>query len=278
MAAEPKGSAISVLDWQLDRATLTDLQLGATDNVIVDIAGNVAKLGIDCALGWPIGFARFISAQVDQAQADLVHGDQSRANQDRDNQARDNRVRPWGQPNAPFSGDLEFRRRLAYRETDRQIRSRTGRWPLSVSTDRLAMTAIRAAGLMSQLASVGIDAARSGTGLVVEVYPAASLRQWGFYFSGYRASTDIRGQLLKQLEARAPWLDVAAHRDALIESCDAFDSLVAALATRAAQLGRYFEPSREQLELARLEGWIALPNSPLETLIEPHAGQSETVV
>lgn len=263
LAAEPKGSAISVLDWQADRVTLTDLQLGVTDNVIVDIARNVVKLGIDCALGWPIEFARFISAQADQAQADLVHGSQ---------------VRPSGRSNEPFSGDLEFRRRLAYRETDRQIRLHTGRWPLSVSTDRLAMTAIRAAGLLSQLASVGIDAARSGTGLVVEVYPAASLRQWGFEFSGYRASTEIRGQLLNQLEVKAPWLDVAAHRDALIESCDAFDSLVAALATRAAHLGRYFEPSREQIGLARLEGWIALPNSPLETLVEPHAGQSETVV
>lgn len=251
LAAEPKGSAISVLDFQPARATLTDLHVGATDKTIIGVASVVAKLGIDCALGWPLEFSKFISAQLEQVQFG-----QSQSS---------------GHQRAAFAGDLDLRRRLAYRETDRQVRAHTGRWPLSVSTDRLAMTAIRAAGLLSQLAATGFDAARDGTGLTVEVYPAATLRQWGFEFAGYRAATEIRARLLGDLQNRAPWLNLVGYRDALIESCDAFDSLVAALATRAAHQGRYFKPSQDQLELARLEGWIALPNSPLEKLIEAHA-------
>ena len=251
MAAEPKGTALAVIDWQPDRATLVDLHLEVTDQTIVEASGDVTKLGIDCALGWPVDFVNFIAGQI--AHAGQIADASSTAAPEL----------------SPFSGDLDLRRRLAYRETDRQVRAHTGRWPLSVSTDRLAMTAIRAAGILSQLTASGFDTDRAGSGFVVEVYPAASLRQWGFEFAGYRASPDLRAELLAQLESRANWLSVGKHRDALIASCDAFDSLLAALATRAAQLGRYFAPVGEQLELARREGWIALPNSPLEDLLEP---------
>jgi hypothetical protein len=53
----------------------------------------------------------------------------------------------------------------------------------------------------------------------------------------------------------------------MIESCDAFDSVVAALATRFAQLGAYQPPNQGQLTKARIEGWVALPNQPLAAAI-----------
>jgi hypothetical protein len=49
----------------------------------------------------------------------------------------------------------------------------------------------------------------------------------------------------------------------MVESCDAFDAVIAALAARFAYLGAYEEPTAEQLEIANLEGWVALPNRPL---------------
>jgi hypothetical protein len=66
--------------------------------------------------------------------------------------------------------------------------------------------------------------------------------------------------LLADLEAAAPWFSAGAFRSLMIDSCDAFDAALAAFSSRAAALGQYLAPTAEQLEQARVEGWIALPN------------------
>ncbi len=48
-------------------------------------------------------------------------------------------------------------------------------------------------------------------------------------------------------------------REACIESDDALDALLAALIARAAALGLTVPPGADDLELARREGWIHLP-------------------
>ena len=237
LAAEPKGTALAVIEWG-EKATLLELTVDVADAHITDAASNVEKLGIDCALGWPVEFVDFVRANAG------MH------------------VEP-----AEFDGGMEWRRRLAYRETDRSVREHTGRWPLSVSTDRLGLTAMRCAGLLSRLQATGMPIDRSGAGLVVEVYPGASLRQWGFVTQGYRASTDIRQRLLADLEDAAPWFSDGPHRHLMIDSCDAFDAVIAAFSSRAAALGQYLKPTAEQLERARIEGWIAVPNVLLRNLI-----------
>jgi hypothetical protein len=238
LAAEPKGTALAVIDWTPNNATLIELSTDVADDAIVACAATVEKLGIDCALGWPTEFVEFL-----------------------------NRISHDGGPSEPFEGDLHLRRTLAYRETDRHVREVTGRWPLSVSTDRLGMTAIRCAGLLSKISATGIPVDKSGSGRIVEIYPGASLRLWGLNTSGYRASTDARANLLHQLTLQAPWLDLGQYRQSMIESCDAFDSVVAALATRFAQLGAYEPPTQAQLAKAKIEGWVALPNQPLAAAI-----------
>jgi predicted nuclease with RNAse H fold len=227
-----------VIDWAQNNATLIELSTDVTDHAIVACAATVEKLGIDCALGWPTEFVEFL-----------------------------NLTNHEGGPSDPFEGDLNLRRALAYRETDRHVREVTGRWPLSVSTDRLGMTAIRCAGLLSKIAASGIKVDKSGAGKIVEIYPGASLRLWGLNTSGYRASTDARANLLHRLTVQAPWLKLGEYQQAMIESCDAFDSVVAALATRFAQLGAYEPPTQAQLTKAKIEGWVALPNQPLATAI-----------
>ena len=239
LAAEPKGTALALVEWTSDIATVVDLQLGVADEPIVEMAFQVDKLGIDCALGWPNEFVNFVSQQSDPTLS---------------------------QHN--FDGGMAWRRSLAYRETDRHVREVTGRWPLSVSTDRLGLTAMRCAGLLSRLSASGVEIDRSGSGLVTEVYPGASLRLWGFNTSGYRTSQDLRATLLNSLTAQATWLELGEYEELMISSCDAFDAVIASLAARASALGRTLPPNEDQVSTARVEGWVALPVGLLSTLHE----------
>ena len=237
LAAESKGTALAVMEWSTTGARVVELQLGVTDEPIVKVASQVDKLGIDCALGWPQEFVKFMVEQSDASFA--LHN---------------------------FDGGMQWRRRLAYRETDRQVREQTGRWPLSVSTDRLGLTAMRCAGLLSRLSASGVEIDRTGAGLVAEVYPGASLRLWGFSTTGYRASEESRAELLNAITSEAPWFEPGEHQDLMISSCDAFDAVIAACAARAVTLGRYLPPAEHELAQARVEGWIALPVGPLGSL------------
>lgn len=64
------------------------------------------------------------------------------------------------------------------------------------------------------------------------------------------------------IEERTPWLDwEPGAREACVESHDALDAVLCALIARAAALGLTEEPSAEDRELARAEGWIHLPRS-----------------
>ncbi len=81
----------------------------------------------------------------------------------------------------------DWRRRLAYRATDRAVTARTGLRPLSVAADRIGLTPMRAAGLLAELAAQGRPVDRTGSGVVVEVYPAASLHRWGLPHQQYKS-------------------------------------------------------------------------------------------
>ncbi|MCS5734617.1 DUF429 domain-containing protein [Herbiconiux daphne] len=243
LAAEAKGTALALIDWSNQGATLVGLTAGADDATIVDAAlgHGVAKLGIDCALGWPDEFVRFVAAHARHESSPAV------------------------------DGGMDWRRSLAYRQTDREARRITGRWPLSVSTDRLGLTAMRCAGLLARLEARGVEVDRAGGGLVVEVYPGASLRLWGFDTAGYRTDTDARSALLQRLAEAAPWLSLAPFAELMVTSGDAFDAVIAALAARNAALGLYAPPPLFYLARARREGWMALPSSTLADLPAPPA-------
>jgi hypothetical protein len=53
----------------------------------------------------------------------------------------------------------------------------------------------------------------------------------------------------------------------MMSSTDAFDAVIASLATRAAAINQYLQPPKEFLDIAKVEGWIALPTGHLENLI-----------
>lgn len=237
LAAEPKGTALAIIDWSGQSAKLLQLNAGVDDEFIVANVREAEKLGIDCPLGWPIEFVDFIQRHSS--------GD-----------------------NTEVSGDMDSRRRLAYRQTDRAVREITGRWPLSVSTDRLGLTAMRCAGLLSKLAADGVEIDRTGAGRVVEIYPGASLRLWGFDTSGYRTSSDLRAKMLEAIKLSAPWFEPGQFAELMIESCDAFDAVIANFAARSAQMGLSTRPAREFEGQARKEGWIALPETTMAALLQ----------
>ena len=230
LSAEPKGTALAIIRWGPEGAKIEEVALNADNEAIEQSTRQATKVGIDCAFGWPDEFVEFITRHASN------------------------------QPlNAPAESGIQWRRRLAYRETDRAVHERTSRLPLSVATDRLGLTAIRCAVLLELLQRPGEPTDRTGRGLVVEVYPAATLRCWGFDIAGYKTEATKRSDLLDALLTRLPWLDLGGHEHTLRDSDDAFDSLIAALAARAAATHRASTPPPQHHAQAAREGWIALP-------------------
>lgn len=244
LAAEAAGTAVAVL--RVEHATadgagvvLESLQLGADDTAIVRATRDASLIGIDCALGWPVDFVDFVGRQASGER--LPDSD---------------------------TGDLAWRRRLAYRETDRVVTERTGARPLSVATDRLGMTALRCAVLLDGLAGDGRVVDRSGEhpSAVVEVYPAMALRVWRLARPGYKQATDARTALIADLSRAAPWLELGEHRPLMTTSADALDAVLAALVALAHARGASMRPTAEQRDRARVEGWIAIPTVGLPEL------------
>jgi predicted nuclease with RNAse H fold len=236
LAAEPAKTATAVIDWSRRGATVA-VTLGQTDDDIIASVGDADKVGLDCPVGWPDAFVDFLAAQ------------------------REGRRLP--------PTDLAGRRLLAYRETDRAVTALTGLRPLSVSADRIGHGAMRAVGLLSRLGAAGHDVRRDGRGLVVESYPAAALKQWGFPHRSYkgRDQTAALGTLVDALDAGLPGLELGAAGGLCRQSDDAFDAVICALIARAASLGLVHPPTAKQLKVASTEGWIVVPLCVLPDLL-----------
>lgn len=233
LAAQAKHTAVAVVDWASGAARLADVEIPADDDAVLRHAVGADKVGIDCPLGWPEPFVEFLCAQ--RAVAPEI-------------------VPAW--------------RSLAFRRTDQHVRAVTGLTPLSVATDRIGLTAMRAVRLQGLLAKDGHDVRRDGAGLIVEVYPAAGLKQWQLPHNRYkgRANAVALGALVDELLGAAPWLELGNHERTCRLSDHAFDALVAALLARSAARGWTAPPADGDDGAAAAEGWIALPTEPLAGL------------
>jgi predicted nuclease with RNAse H fold len=239
LAAERPRTAVAVLRWDDGKALVEELRVGADDQVILAALTAADNAGIDAPFGWPDAFAAFLAAH----------------------QAGD----------VPVPGDLtgqQWRRQLAWRHTDEAVRKVTGIIPLSVAADRIGHAAMRCAGLLAKLGNSGRPVGRDGSGTVTEVYPAASLKQWGLPWRGYKQprNTSALAELATALQAAAPWLDTGPHDLLCRTSNDALDAVIAALTARAAAVGLTLRPDPELQPAASREGWIALPIAPLAAL------------
>ena len=228
LASQPRSTAACAIEWRAGRARVLEVACDQDDDALVERIAGADKVGIDVPFGWPDAFVDAVGR---------FHAGQA-----------------W--PEATVTA-------LRYRQTDRTVAARTGRWPLSVSTDLIGVPTFRAARLLARLAAEGHAVDRRGAGRLVETYPAAALRLWGFASTGYKRR-DGRPSLLallRRVEARTRgWLELgAAARRLCRRSDDALDAVVAALVARAAALGLCEGPPPELAETAGREGWIALP-------------------
>lgn len=214
-----------------DGALRADVFAGCDDEQLVDLAKGRDKVAIDAPFGWPRAFVEALNAH--------------------------RRFEAWP---APDDGPPEtYRAALSFRATDRVVMHT--RRPLSVSTDKLGVPAMRCAHLLHRWSVAGESVDRTGRGRFVEVYPAGALRRWDLDASGYKGSDKAALQALTAAVLGAlPALELSVDDEQLCASVDdAFDALVAALVARAALLGLTDLPPRARYEQAAEEGWIHLP-------------------
>jgi hypothetical protein len=238
LSADDRRTAACAIDWREGRADVAAPVLGLDDAALREQVAAVLRaggwVGLDAPFSWPVGFRAALAE----------HG----------------RAGGWAK---------DWRdARHQFRATDLFVAAR-GRHPLSVSTNLIGVTAMRAARLLQDVgAALGRRLDIAGADRVVEVYPAGSLVAWGGRAAGldpqgYKngaAAAGRRAALAAALQDR-PWLVVDdAARAACARSDHVLDALIAALATRAAALGRTCRPETdEQRRLAPVEGWIHLP-------------------
>jgi hypothetical protein len=207
-SAQPLNTAAALVHWTDGRAVVKELEIRVDDARIMELAHHADKVGLDVPFGWPDAFVDAVRAH--------------------------SQFQPW--PGVEH-------RRLRFRKTDLHVHERTGKWPLSVSTDRIGITAFRAARI---LAMTGSD--RTGKGKFVEVYPRAARDRFGVDRS------------LATLLQEAPWIEMDSALEQLCMHNDhCHDALIGALVTRASALGLCDPIPAEVLDEARREGWIALP-------------------
>jgi predicted nuclease with RNAse H fold len=231
LSVQPSKTAMCVIQWG-DSPRITHLSVGAENRTLVDLiaAHEPTKVAVDAPFGWPVPFIGALSEWTTSGT--------------------------W-----PARSD---RRPLLFRTTDLAVKHETGTDPLSVSSNLLAICAMRCAELLVQLGgSGGLD--RTGAGLVVEVYPAAALRQWGFNPRGYKGSKPDKIEKRRELvegvaAATSHWLELAdEHRVLLAANDHLFDALISAIVGRAVEIGRTLPIPDEHRAIAATEGWIHLP-------------------
>jgi hypothetical protein len=241
LSVSPRRTAVVVVEWGEMSATVGCAAVGVRDDDVVDAVAGAKWVGISAPFGWP------------RAMASALHS--------------------YGVTGEfPKFGKEAFR----YRRTDLFVHeclaSQVGRkvWPLSVSSDGIAMRAWRLALLRERLAErTGVRFDRSGADGIVEVFPGAALLLWGFERGVYRRGDGVvdedgvigaREGFLGSLEAVAPWLRwVDGARELCLENEDVVDGLICAFVARAAALGRVFGVDAAAGSDAQCEGWVHLP-------------------
>lgn len=224
LAVADNNTAAAEITWDEYGAAVGPVRAGCTDDELLDLLGNLdpdERAGVDCPFGWPLAFTRAVHAHAHH--------------------------QPWPGRGQERRADY---RQMRLRRTDVHVRQVSGRLPLSVSFDKLGAAAARWAHLADALDQRGRPVDRSGSGPVLEVYPAASRSMWGL---GHK-----RG--MRELLESAPWLRCAEKDQRGYDANEhAFDALIAALTARAASLGLTARPEREDIAVAQQEGWIHLP-------------------
>ena len=141
------------------------------------------------------------------------------------------------------------------------MKKTVGKQSLDVGADRIARTAHAALELLGGVRSLtgcNIPLAWSQElqeTSVIEVYPAATLAQYGITASGYITKSDqpVRRDIIRQLHNH---IDLPNYTDLLEENDDCLDAVVCLLAARDFLTGQAAAPEPEHLQICKKEGWI----------------------
>lgn len=238
LAAQPANTGWCVIDWDRNELLGVGVNTGGDDELLeLIVAPTTGLAGIDTPLGWPDGFVQAIGAHHAGAQ--------------------------WPDDDGDPDG---HRRRLRLRRTDEVVAVTTGRHPMSVSADRIAVAAMRGARLqqlvVDRLGTEAVD--RSGcSGRMAETYPAAALAVWDLPAAGYKGSggVDARTRILAALLDRFG-LDVGSgHQKDMVASDHLLDAFVCALVAAAVLAGATARPGGDERGPAGREGWIHVPDA-----------------
>lgn len=227
LASQAASTVACAIDWTHGAASVSFLEAGVDDGRALALIAEADAVGIDAPFGWPLPFVKLMR--------------------------RHHEVSGEGTEWTPARRDA-----LRFRRTDLLVRDRLGRWPLSVSSDLIAIVAMRCAGLLDRLGIVD----RSGDGRVFEVYPALALACWQLPSRGYKSvrNREFLAEVLEGLLAACRWLTLPPEvAEQCARSDHAFDALVASLVARAGAVGLTERPGTADLAHARVEGWIAVP-------------------
>lgn len=230
LASQPTKSSLCVIEWD-ERPRVIELARPAGDDLIVARAATADAVGMDCPFGWPSKFIETVSRHHDR-----------RSIADVDTTPRD----------------------LRLRTTDQWIRANhVPRDPLSVSTDRLGIVALRGIRILERIAGPGAD--RSGAAGIYETYPGGSLAKWGLRSTGYKGvdGTDARRGIV---DALAVHVDLAGTADQLVANDDDLDAVITAVVAGLAHMGFTTSAPPEHHDVACVEGWIHVPVVPLDAL------------
>ena len=259
LASQPKRTAVAIVAWDEPNPRVVELALHRDrqgdvffDKYLVTTAVSlrrpegcpeITKVAIDAPFGWPRDFISALNAYTDRLD-----------------------------PPVP----MDFSKESLYRRTtDLLIANRKEGNPLAVSVDKIGYCAIRSAVLLGEVARLqGPEAAaRDGSGLVCEVYPAVAARRW---LSAHRYKgahqTSARAELFDRIIAATQMSDPHGVIEEAKRSPhdDLLDALLCALLARACERGQVDAIPEKHRDAALAEGWIHLPSGSLDQLISRH--------
>lgn len=253
LASQHRKTAAAAIDWSEEPRVIPLDHLGVSgpldDKAVLNLinAPGVTKVGIDAPFGWPIAFVDAIAGWRHDRRWPV----------------------PPGDPEL-LQDNLVLRRTdwEVFRVTGRPAHSepRRGKRPLSVTTDKIAFTAMRCARILAASGHTSL----AGDGLPAEVYPDAALREWGIWPADWdKKRFGYKGTTQKARERRQQLIGALANElgnwvvqdDAVVEawisSDDELDAFICALIARAVATGVTREVSDP--ECASVKGWIHLP-------------------
>ncbi len=114
LSSQSKGTSACLIEFSGNSGKCRDPHESCLDEVLDKLVAQANAIGIDAPFGWPSSFAKSVSES------------------------------------AHHSWDNDLRNAMRFRATDKGIRKRLGNWPLSVSTDLIALPAMRAKALLNR--------------------------------------------------------------------------------------------------------------------------------